>query len=267
MVATLAATIPIGEKRESSNIVPGKDYDRIVIVLFENQNYADVSKDPYFSTLAAKHKGVTLTNYKAITHPSQPNYIGMISGSTKGTTLDLNSDIDRDSVVDLLETKGVSWKSYQEGYPGNCDASAVSGTYHRKHNPFISINNIRNNTTRCAKIVPGTQLDIDIANNDVPQFVFYTPDINNDGHDTTLEYSSNWIKGWLEPRFEKPAFNTNTLFVLTWDEQKTYVSLENHVYTVLLGSAVKRASLTDGAPYSHYSVLRSVEDNVSCLYS
>lgn len=42
----------------------------------------------------------------------------MISGSTDGVVLDANSDIDRKSIVDLLETRDISWKAYMEGYPG-----------------------------------------------------------------------------------------------------------------------------------------------------
>lgn len=42
----------------------------------------------------------------------------MISGSHKGTHLDFDSNIDRKSVVDQLDAKGVSWKAYQEGYAG-----------------------------------------------------------------------------------------------------------------------------------------------------
>lgn len=42
----------------------------------------------------------------------------MISGSTDGVFLDNDSNLDRKSVVDLLEAKGISWKSYQQGYPG-----------------------------------------------------------------------------------------------------------------------------------------------------
>lgn len=81
--------------------------------------------------------------------------------------------------------------------------------------------------------------------------------------DTSLEYASNWTKSWLEPRLKQNAFTENTLFVLTWDENKTWVVKKNQVLTVLLGPAVKRSSLTDGVKYDHYSILRTVEDNVS----
>lgn len=41
----------------------------------------------------------------------------------------------------------------------------------------MSFTNI-SNTTRCDNIVNADQLDKDIANNEVPQFVYYTPDVS-----------------------------------------------------------------------------------------
>lgn len=37
----------------------------------------------------------------------------------------------------------------------------------------------------------------------------------------------------------------------------------NQVFTVLFGPAVQRSGLTDGNKYNHYSILKSIEDNVS----
>ena len=102
----------------------------------------------------------------------------MISGSTKGTKEDDESNIDRKNIVDLLEAKGISWKTYQEDYPGNCNKKMDIDKYARKHNPFMSFKNISTNKKRCAKIVNSKQLDKDIASNKVPQFVFYTPDVS-----------------------------------------------------------------------------------------
>lgn len=141
--------------------------------------------------------GVVLTNYFGVTHPSQPNYVSiegikvgywliwciylqvaLISGSIEGINRDNNSDVDRHSIVDLLEKKGISWKSYQQGYPGNCFKGEESGTYRRKHNPFMSFTNIHNDEKRCANIVNADQLYEDIKTNSVPQFVWFTPDVS-----------------------------------------------------------------------------------------
>jgi hypothetical protein len=53
-------------------VAPGT-FERIFIVQYENQPYFLVSRDPNFIKYAKK--GVLLTNYYAVTHPSQPNYL------------------------------------------------------------------------------------------------------------------------------------------------------------------------------------------------
>lgn len=55
-------------------------------------------KNSYMSGLAAAHNGTLLTNYLAITHPSQPNYIAMIGGALLG----FNSDSDGTTSVSAL---------------------------------------------------------------------------------------------------------------------------------------------------------------------
>jgi hypothetical protein len=166
------------------------------------------------------------------------------------------------NLVDLLEAKGVSWKAYMEKYPGNCFAgtSANRGLYRRKHNPFISANNIRENSERCAKIVDGDQLQDDMDSGNLPQFSFYTPDMANDGHDTSLEYAATWLKGFLEPKLARKDFmDGETLVIVTFDEND-YILEDNLVWTGLIGSGVK-AGETDNKPYTHYNLLRTIEDN------
>ncbi|KAI8379476.1 phosphoesterase [Radiomyces spectabilis] len=247
---------------KGNHIVKGKHFDRVMIIIFENKDYTTAKNDAYYSNLARLHNGVALTNYNGTTHPSQPNYISLISGDTEGTNGDDESNIDRKNIVDLLEAKGVSWKAYQEGYMGNCDKSMRIGTYARKHNPFMSFTNISNDPKRCSKIVNSAQLDIDIENDAVPQFVFFTPDMNSDGHDTDMTYASKWLQLFLEPRITRKELNKNTMFVATFDETDDY-SIRNRVLTVLFGPDFKRSSkkLEDDTEYDHYSLLRTIEDN------
>ena len=64
-------------------------------------------------------QGILLSNYKAITHPSQPNYVASVGGNTNGVISDFFTRIDSShkTIVDLLEAKGVSWSEYQEDSP------------------------------------------------------------------------------------------------------------------------------------------------------
>ncbi|KAI8868675.1 phosphoesterase-domain-containing protein [Ramicandelaber brevisporus] len=239
-----------------SPYVPGKHFDRVFIVIFENMAYKNVTADPYFAGVAKQ--GLLLTNYFAVTHPSEPNYVALTYGSTANITDDAKYDIQGKSIVDLLEAKGVSWKSYQEAYPGDCFKGESSGTYRRKHNPFISFVNVQNNADLCAKIVNSDQLATDLAANTVPQYSFYTPDMNNDGHDTNTTYASKWLQGFLPKLTTNKQLMENTAVVLTFDEDD--YNGTNQVYTAVLGKGVKAGS-TDGNKYDHYSLLRTIEDN------
>jgi hypothetical protein len=97
----------------------------------------------------------------------------MISGDTYSVNDDSTVTVDVKSLVDLLEAKGKSWKTYQEGYPtGTCYTAGRKGKYVRKHNPFISVKNIQSDPNRCAKIVGAEQLQKDIDAMQVPDYVW-----------------------------------------------------------------------------------------------
>lgn len=66
----------------SAALVPGTLFDRIVVIVLENQDYAAASQDPYLSSLSSN--GALLTNYMAISHPSEPNYLAIIAGTDEG---------------------------------------------------------------------------------------------------------------------------------------------------------------------------------------
>jgi acid phosphatase len=168
------------------------------------------------------------------------------------------------NIVDLLEAKDVSWKAYMEKYPGNCFAgtSTEDKLYRRKHNPFISADNIRTDPERCAKIVEGDQLEADLNDGKLPQFSFYTPDMNNDGHDTTLDYAADWLERFLEPKLANPQFMADDMLVVVTFDENDYVLEDNLVWTGLIGSGVKAGELDD-TPYNHYDLLRTIEDNWS----
>ncbi|KAF9130809.1 hypothetical protein BGW39_002654 [Mortierella sp. 14UC] len=84
-------------------------------------NYPLAASDPYFQTFSTS--AITLTNYHALTHPSQPNYIASIAGDYYGLNNDLDSTIPANysTIVDLLEPKGLTWKTYQEDMPSVYD--------------------------------------------------------------------------------------------------------------------------------------------------
>ena len=124
------------------------------------QDYSTVSVLSTYQSVAAQ--GILLTNYNAITHPSEPNYVAAVAGTNYGITNDDYYDIpaNQKSVFDLLEARGLTWKAYNEDIPaaGWTGYTADGGAYVRKHNPAIIFDNIGLNQTRSANVVSGGQM-------------------------------------------------------------------------------------------------------------
>lgn len=234
------------------------NFKKVFIVLLENTDYSEALKQPFLADLAKQ--GALLTNYDAVSHPSYPNYLALTSGSTQGRKDDNVIKIDAKNIADLLEAKGKTWKNYAEDHPGNCSLKGVA-KYAPKHIPFLSYADIQDNPERCSNhIVDSRQLPTDIQNGTLPDYSFYTPNLNNDGHDTNATYASQWLKSAFGPLLQDPKFITDTLFVVTFDEDDNFFGA-NQVYTVLYGPSVKAGS-SSNSKLTHYSLLRTIEDTL-----
>jgi phospholipase C len=226
-----------------------------MIVVLENENESNAIDQPFMKSLAAR--GAYLESYTAITHPSQPNYIAMTAGDLHGVKDNENVDLDVRHLGDLLEAKGLSWKVYAEGYPGNCRLDARIGSYARKHVPFISFESVQEDPARCAKIVDASRLYDDLAAGALPDYSLFIPDMNNDGHDTGVEFADRWLGATFRPLLEDPRFMKDMLFVVTFDESR--LGGGNRIYTAFYGDAVVAGSVSE-YPWNHYSLLRTIEE-------
>ncbi|KAG6887951.1 hypothetical protein C0995_011391 [Termitomyces sp. Mi166 len=248
-------------------IVQGKVFNRIVSIWLENTNFDDAKSDPNLAALA--QQGILLSNYFAVTHPSQPNYIASVGGEYFGMDSDDNVDVPSNvaTIVDLLEDKGITWGEYEEGMPstgflGNFPNAAGADNYMRKHNPLVSFTSINANASRLENIKNFTLFQQDLAANRLPQWIFVTPNMTNDGHNTDVTFAGNWVKTWLTPLLANPNFNDDkTLIFLTFDECGS--TLANRVFGLLLGNAVPTnlRGTTDSNFYDHYSFIATIEAN------
>jgi hypothetical protein len=86
--------------------------------------------------------------------------------------------------------------------------------------------------------------------------------MNHDGHDTTVSVAGAWVKKFLDSTFTE-QMRKGTLVVVTFDESGG--NEDNRIFTLFLGDMVKDASQQDpnalGKRYTHYNVLRTIEDN------
>ncbi len=221
----------------------------VVVVLEENHAYDDIigeSSASYMNELA--RQGALFTNSAAVTHPSQPNYIALFSGSTQ----DISDDscprtFDAPNLGQQLIAAGDTFAGYSQSLPDTGFTGCTSGDYARKHSPWVDFTNVPASANR-----PFTDFPHDYAS--LPTLSFVTPDLANDMHDGSIEQADTWLRTNLAGYVDW-ARTHDSLLVLTFDEDDT--SHDNHIVTVFVGAHVKPGRYDE--QIDHYGVLRTLE--------
>ncbi|GLW26386.1 alkaline phosphatase family protein [Microbispora triticiradicis] len=227
--------------------------DHTVVVVFENHAYSQIigsSSAPYINSL--KSGGANLTAFYAETHPSQPNYFAMFSGSTQGITDDscyTPGFSSKPNLASELIAAGRSWASYNETLPSQGSTTCSSGNYARKHNPWFGFSNVPTSTAYTF-----AQFPTDFTK--LPTVSFVVPNLCSDMHDCSVSTGDTWLKNKLGA-YATWAKTHNSLLVVTFDEDNRLSG--NRIATVLYGQPV-RAGSSSGTTYNHYNLLRTIED-------
>ena len=259
-----AQTSPATGSTSPASGVP--NFDVIAVIVLENKEYTTVIGNPQMPNFNAwAQESTLLTQYYGVRHPSLPNYLAMIGGDTFGVTSDCsNCFVNTANLTDLIEASGRTWKGYFEDLPSPCFVGSRA-PYAQKHNPFIYFDDIRTNTARCqGSVVPLTQLQTDLQQNKLPNFLFIVPNLCNDAHDCAVSYADRWLGTWVNALLSNPRIAQNGLVVITWDEGQGSGSCcgldtgGGRVATVLISPRVQKG-YQDATPYSHYSLLKTIE--------
>ena len=236
----------------------------VVVIVFENQELNNIlSNGPYFKYLYDTYGAVT--NYYASCHPSASNYLAMTSGNTWECGSDAVNLFTTTNLGTLLENKNISqggnlsWSAYMESMPSPCYRSD-SGEYAARHNPFIYYADLVN-TNLCRD----HDVSLDVWNNSVSSgnianFSFISPNILNDGHDTSVTYADNWLRGFLTPLLTKP-WAQKTVFFIVFDEGSTSNGFNGftggHTYMVAVSPYSSGLKVTNNT--THYNLLTTIE--------
>jgi phosphatidylinositol-3-phosphatase len=253
-----AASVSPATSDSTPGVVP--QFSHAVVVLFENKGFSRIlegSEAPTFKALA--HRYALLTNYQGVAHPSLPNYLALVSGSTHGISSDCSDCIvDGLSLADTLDRRGLSWRAYAEGIPKPGSNVASDGRYVKRHVPFLYFEDVQNDATRMKRVVPLDEFSRDLADNRLPTFSLVIPGLCHDMHDCPVAEGDAWLRTFSEPLLKSPAFRAGVLFIL-FDESGEGGSNGGHVPAIVAGPTVRPGS-TDAAPLTHYSALRTFEE-------
>ncbi len=240
--------------------VPLPRFRHVLVVVFENRERSDVAGSPDAPTFRAlARRYATLTRYDAVTHPSLPNYLALVSGSTHGITSDCTDCIvTARNLADTLEASGRTWKTYAEGLPSPGFVGASAGRYAKKHDPFLYFRDVLASNARRERVVPFAQLGRDLARGWLPDFALVVPDLCHDMHDCSVATGDAWLRAEIVPLLRKPALAGSVVFVV-FDEGSSDAGGGGNVEALALGSTVRPGAVF-ARPTNHYGLLRTIED-------
>jgi hypothetical protein len=243
---------------------PPQTFQHVIWIWMENKSYSQIigntSSAPYTNSLASQC-GVA-TNYRAVTHPSLPNYIAATSGDYWGIADDnppASHPLSVPSIYSQVKAAGAAWRDYEESAPGNCPQDS-SGLYVVRHDPAPYYTTI---SSDCAQwdVPMGTTTAGNFLNDlnadTLPAFSFVTPDNCNDTHDCTIATGDSWLQAWVPLITSNRAYQSgSTVLFITYDEDDG--SATNQVATVV-ASPYTPAGTTSSAAFNHYSLLKTTE--------
>ncbi len=192
--------------------------NHVFVLVGQNHSYESVignSAMPYFNSLAQQY-GLA-TQYYAKSHYSIPNYMWLTAGAPVTMNDNTRATFNVDNIVDHLQVAGKTWKEYAESLPYAGYTGFNVGNYVERHNPFPYFADVANSSEK-NNIVPFTELASDIANHNLPNYAFITPNLLDDAHNGTLAAADKWLKTNIAPLIASPEFQQDGILIITWDE-------------------------------------------------
>jgi hypothetical protein len=244
----------------------------IIWVWLENTEYGSVtaSSMPYLTNLAGTY-GLA-TNYFAIGHDSEMNYVSSVAGQ-HGSVTNGTVNIAFKSLWDQLNG---DWRVYAQDIPSSCytgssfsgpvDGPGMAGTYVVHHNPAMVFKNVAAGGCN-GHVFPLAPFDPTAA-----RFIFVTPNQCNNAHDSCkgkqLPNADAFLRAFVPKVAVSPDF-AHTILFITFDEGGSSAGLHGdaggHVYTAVVAPWLSH--VTSNLYLDHYSLLRTVEDTfgLPCL--
>jgi acid phosphatase len=233
-------------------------FKHVFIVLEENHSYSSVigkSTVPYLNSLADTY-GVA-TQYYANTHPSNGNYFMLTAGEISPA---MNGDgtITVDNVVRHLLAAGKTWMAYEENLPYAGYVKPDVGLYTRIHCPLAYLSDVIDSKSQILNLVPFTQFATDLANGNLPEYSFITPNLCNDAHDCSIATADAWLQQNIAPLIQSSTFQDGGLLIITFDESfdsdKTHGG--GHIATVVVSPQFSKKGYKSTTLYQHQNALR-----------
>lgn len=276
-------------------------YAHIFVIMEENKDYGRIigSDDAPAITALARGYG-NAANFYAETHPSEPNYVALVGGSTFGIRDDdayfckpgstsrscphsrrpgyVNHTIEGPNLATQLQGAGLTWKAYLESLPEPGSLAVSAGYYASKHAGFVNFASVQRDPQRAQHLVGFTQLERDLHDGRLPNFALVVPNVCNEMHgemalnappgcNVFLQGKLIWrgdrnVRRLVREIQASAAWRSpqNTAIVITFDEDGDGGRPGGGHIPTVVVTNHGPRGVNDETQYTHYSLLRTIED-------
>ncbi len=266
--STLAACDPVAS---TSAAAPPHWGGTVFTIVMENHSRSQIlgnPRAPYINELA-RQNAVAEGYHDPYVHPSKPNYFWMVAGQNFGILNNddppLNHLDSRSHIADQIELAGLTWKTYQESMGEPCGLRS-HGRYAAKHNPFVYFDDINgwdgtafHPEARCNEhVVDYSQIDVDLANNEIADYVFITPNLDSDMHDGSISLGDSWLANEVPKLLATDAYKNGGVIFLLWDEGGGSPASDDPPFIAISPNAVP--GMRSQVDYDTSSYLKTVQN-------
>lgn len=235
---------------------------KIMVIVFENHSAAEAAAQMPYLTALGNQYGKT-ADYRAVTHPSLPNYLTIFAGRANGTSGDCSPgpgcQVAGASVFGEAADAGKAAAVYAEGMTAPCSPD-YTGNYAPRHAvwPYFP-----DEARQCqaGDLPMGTtmagNLQAAVAAGTLPVIGEMIPDLCDDAHNCPLATADSWLETWLPVLQSGPDWKSGGLtIIVTFDEDDS--SGGNQVAFTAVNPALH--GMTVRGTFSHCSLSRWLAD-------
>lgn len=263
--STSAPTTGVTSNSPSTGATSTATPPHVMLLVLENHSASQIVGSPtapYLNRLV--HRYGLATNSYAWTHPSLPNYLDLVSGSTQGISSDCSTcTANGTQLVDQLQQKGIGWQAFIESMPSPCFTGDAPPPYDRNHNPFVYAPHLVQDPAECDRVVPLTRLGHELSTGTAPPFLWVTPNVQHDMHTGSVREGDTWLSHELPTVLSSSWYRAAGTVIITFDEGETNAgccggAAGGHIMTLVISAATAGGARMT-APVDHAGVLRTIE--------
>jgi phosphatidylinositol-3-phosphatase len=260
-----------GGTKPKSGSRPASGPPHVLVLVEENKDASLLSSAHYIDGLASTY--ASSSAWYGVDHPSAPNYVALVSGSTQSVVGDCTppscGPYPATSLGGQLTQAGIPWAAYMESMPSPCYNRTGAGEYAEKHDPFMYFDDVIHNG--CDEHVlpyPGvTDLVSTLDSPGAPDFVWITPNLLHDMHDGSVAQGDAWARANIGPILTSSWFtNYDSTVIITMDEGNQDASASccgqppGGPIPMVIVSSVSAGIGTVTITGDQYGTLRSIEE-------